>query len=483
MATYYWVGGTGTWDSSSTTNWAATSGGPGGAGVPDTFSQDVVIFDSLSGTGTCSVTSTSFCLSLTQSSPSVVILFTVQKALAPLGITHTHGTINLNDFAIGTSSYTFSGSTSARTLAFGTNGSFTLDGRSGTVFSCTDHTGLTTTGSKNVIFLPSLPLGRTILAGNFATATAATAFFIQIGPGTDTVDISAQAYLNLNFAAGGGFTGTLLSSGIRIFGSGVTFTSGMTISGITGSIDFRNTGAAVFSTNGKTVPVPLFINGAGGTTSLVGSYTSSSYISLDQGTLASTSSTINATYITSGSAGARTLNVTLTTVNLSNASAFATVFSLGTGTVTLNSGSSTINVSSATATTFDGGGRTFATVNQAGAGALTIAGSNTFTTLSNSVQPTTFRFTSGTTQTVTNFSVSGTTGNLVTIDASTSGTRATLSKSSGTVSVSNCSIKDSSATGGATWRALTTNGNVDGGNNLGWVFSLSGGGNFLAFFM
>jgi hypothetical protein len=258
----------------------------------------------------------------------------------------------------------------------------------------------------------------------------------------------------------------------------------MTISGITGSIDFRNTGSAVFSTNGKTVPVPLFINGAGGTTSLVGSYTSSSYISLDQGTLASTSSTINATYITSGSAGARTLNVTLTTVNLSNASAFATVFSLGTGTVTLNSLSSTINVSSATATTFDGGGRTFATVTQAGAGALTIAGSNTFTTLSNSVQPTTFRFTSGTTQTVTNFTISGTAGNLVTIDASTPGTRATLSKASGTVSVSNCYIQDSNATGGATWQALPANGNVDGGNNLGWVgLSSGGGGNFLAFFM
>jgi hypothetical protein len=49
MATYYWVGGSGTWDTSSTTNWSATSGGSGGAGVPTT--ADDVIFDVNSGPG------------------------------------------------------------------------------------------------------------------------------------------------------------------------------------------------------------------------------------------------------------------------------------------------------------------------------------------------------------------------------------------------------------------------------------------------
>jgi hypothetical protein len=58
-----------------------------------------------------------------------------------------------------------------------------------------------------------------------------------------------------------------------------------------------------------------------------------------------------------------------------------------------------------------------------------------------------------------------------------------LTKAGGTVSVSNCSITDSNATGTAVWQALTTNGNVDAGNNLGWVFSPPGGGNFLAFFI
>jgi hypothetical protein len=50
MATRYWVGGTGTWDASSTTNWSATSGGASGASAPT--SADSVIFNTAGGGGT-----------------------------------------------------------------------------------------------------------------------------------------------------------------------------------------------------------------------------------------------------------------------------------------------------------------------------------------------------------------------------------------------------------------------------------------------
>lgn len=43
MSTFYWVGGTGTWDTSNAANWSASSGGAGGAGVP--ASTDDVVFD------------------------------------------------------------------------------------------------------------------------------------------------------------------------------------------------------------------------------------------------------------------------------------------------------------------------------------------------------------------------------------------------------------------------------------------------------
>lgn len=54
MATYYWRGGAGTWDATSTTNWSTTSGGAGGAGPPT--SADNVIFNTLSNATAYAVT-------------------------------------------------------------------------------------------------------------------------------------------------------------------------------------------------------------------------------------------------------------------------------------------------------------------------------------------------------------------------------------------------------------------------------------------
>lgn len=49
-ASRFWVGGTGTWDSSTTTHWASSSGNAGGQSVPG--SADSVTFDGSSGGGT-----------------------------------------------------------------------------------------------------------------------------------------------------------------------------------------------------------------------------------------------------------------------------------------------------------------------------------------------------------------------------------------------------------------------------------------------
>ena len=54
MANRYWVGGTGTWDSFTTTQWSATSGGAGGASVPT--SADSVFFNSASSATAYTVT-------------------------------------------------------------------------------------------------------------------------------------------------------------------------------------------------------------------------------------------------------------------------------------------------------------------------------------------------------------------------------------------------------------------------------------------
>jgi hypothetical protein len=138
-------------------------------------------------------------------------------------------------------------------------------------------------------------------------------------------------------------------------------------------------------------------------------------------------------------------------------------------------------MSSASAKTFVGGGSTFnCTLSQDGAGALTITGGNTFNDIRNTVQPATITLPASTTNTFSNFSLSGTAGNLVTINSSTGGTQATISKSSGIVSNNYLSIQDSAATGGATWYAGANSTNVS--NNTGWLFTAPPGvGNFLIF--
>ena len=94
-------------------------------------------------------------------------------------------------------------------------------------------------------------------------------------------------------------------------------------------------------------------------------------------------------------------------------------------------------------------------------------------------------FTAGTTTTVTDFTLSGTAGDLVSLSSSSQGTQFTLSKASGVVSVDYINIEDCNATGGATWNAGGNSSNVN--NNSGWIFgaaapSYAVPGQFMAFF-
>jgi len=68
MATYYWVGGSGTWDASTTTNWALSSGGAGSAGFPT--SSDSVIFDLNSGAAPVVTISAAVCSACTIGAPT-----------------------------------------------------------------------------------------------------------------------------------------------------------------------------------------------------------------------------------------------------------------------------------------------------------------------------------------------------------------------------------------------------------------------------
>lgn len=316
--------------------------------------------------------------------------------------------------------------------------------------------------------------GGAAAAANYPLAQDTAVIDNSSGAGTLTVDgLSAGVAVGpLNMSARTTAFTLDVSSNIYIFGNWSNG-SGITLSGTAG-IFFDNRSPASITSAGKTFTQFITVRCVGTTLSLsdnfVCNYSFSSSPSITHGTF--NLNTFNASVDQIALSAGATLAIGSGTLTVSGS---GISFNMSpSGTVT---GAGKISMTSASAKTFAGGIKTYGHLENAGAGALTINGQNTFTTISNSVQPTTFTFPSGASVTVTNFNVSGTPGNLVTINATSTG-NATLSKASGAVVVSYCSITKSTATGGATWSALVADGNVNAGSNSGWNFGVSSNGLF-----
>jgi hypothetical protein len=290
------------------------------------------------------------------------------------------------------------------------------------------------------------------------------------GAGTVTV-LTTRPCQNLNFT---GFTGTLAGSAIiEPYGS-LTLDTAVTWT-FTGDIYLSaTTTGQTFDPKGITLNSALVLGarGTGGEWKLLSNLVLSKNILLINGTFDADIYNVTLTLV-SLSAGTKTLKLGSGTWTVTAAGNAWNANASSTG-LTVDPGTATIKMTSASAKTFFGGGFSWPTLDQGGAGALTIQQNNTFANITNSygaTGATSILFTASTTQTVTQFTASGTAGKLLTLDSTVAGTRFTLSDTSGTNSVSYCSIKNSIATGGATWQALTADGNVDAGNNLGWIFS------------
>lgn len=368
------------------------------------------------------------------------------------------GTLNLNGKTLTTGLFNSSGS-STRSIAFGT-GNITVNGAGGTLWTTATTAGLTTNGTQVVNVSYSGSAATTITPGALSEANSISFNFTA---GTYALTLSGTSFRDLNFT---GFSGTLNNNAARTIYGSLTISSTMTMgSGSEGAsaLTFAATsGTKTITINGKIFGFPVIFNGVGGTWQLQDAMTigSISQVTFTNGTV-----NLNGKTLTTRAAGTATGTKNLTfnggalVLSASSSSVYAVAFSNAapTGfTTTAGTGIGSISLTSATAKTFDGGGSTFnCTINQGGAGALTITGSNTFGNITNTVQPASVLFTAGTTTTFTSdFSLSGTAGNLVTISSVTAAQH-TLSKASGIVDVSYCNISYSNATGGATWNAFT----------------------------
>lgn len=230
------------------------------------------------------------------------------------------------------------------------------------------------------------------------------------------------------------------------------------------------------NTNGKSIGFMTFdATGVGGgtasttaTLTLTGAITCSSTLTHNQNNI--DLSTFNLTCTTYSSTGTANRQIKGSGGSLTTTSS-GTAFTLS-GTGFVGTAPYTISMTSATAKTFSSDGKVLnCTLNQGGAGALTITGSNTFADITATTRPSTITFTAGTTQTVSAFTLAGTAGNLVTINSSIAGTQFTLTRPTGVTNTNYLSIQDSLATtsGTGSWYAGTTSTNVS--NNSGWNFS------------
>lgn len=358
MATYYWVGGTGTWSGAGNTQFAASSGG-----VPTILnptSADTVNFDANSGTAaTVTVTATATCLTSTINKSDITLSLSGSPTFAGT-MTLTTGSLVLNGFTW-TTARVSSNNTNTRSVSFG-GGKFVANsgGTAGnTVWDFRDLTNLTLTGSFAADFTYAGAAGsRIVYHGSVAGGTETNSLnATYIGGGDSISEGGGIRYKNLVFS---GFTGIyLLGGAARTIYGNLTFVSGMTLSAGANTTTFAATsGTQQITTAALTIDTLFTQNAPGATVQLQDNLTlaSTRTYTLTAGTLDLKNLALTTGLFASSNSNARSIafgtgNITIT--------GSGTVW--GTGTITNFSytGTPTVNISnnSATATTVTTGAR------------------------------------------------------------------------------------------------------------------------------
>jgi len=410
--------------------------------------------------------------------------------------TLTLGTLDLNNRTLNIFGLFSSNVSSIRAIAFGTSGVINITNTgTGTYWDFGTISNFTRTGTPYVKFTGTNTTASTITVQHGTTSGGnednSMSFYFDSSP---TVTLSTSNWI-YDLGVLSGWNGSVIgqsTNNYTIYGSyygNVNSFGILTFSSTKSTARYLPTYSAF----------NVFINSSGaGTYNLqANSYFNNLYITsglfstngfnLTAGTLNFNNTntktlTFNSqvTFITSGFIG----DLTNTTINMTGSTFIA---GCNTGTITFDVPN--LTYPSITAFIDD----SFFTVNSLifGSGATTQTVTNL--TINNNVNGSTstidfnVQLFAGSTLNVGNITIAG--NNVagaiyVALSSTTAGTRATLSKTSGTVSVSYVKIKDSIATGGATWLAPTTSGNIDNGNNTGWIFGAYSANNskFLAFF-
>ena len=235
-----------------------------------------------------------------------------------------------------------------------------------------------------------------------------------------TIDMSARTTNTMTLATG---TTTPAICGNWINGTGTTLTG-------TGIITFAGRGSQTITSASKTFTQPTVITSPGGTVTLQDAYVNSASGGWGITTGTFNTGSFNFTAVVAGPSGT-TLSKTLTfgssTLTMTGS---GTAWSNTAGSTLTLTGTGTISLTSASAKTFAGGDFAYTdiTLNQGGAGTLTIGGNNTFKDITNTYKATgaTTINMGTTTQRVSQWTAAGEATRLLTIQGTSASSPCTL---------------------------------------------------------
>jgi len=219
MATYYWVGGNGTWDATTTTNWSSSSGGTGGAGFPT--SVDDVIFDISSGTGTITCTG-AVCNNLTVNPTQFMTLGTTSSTISIYG-----------------------------NLVFPATGSFTVSSLLSTTFAA-NTTGKTINIPSNINYNGAVTFNGVGGGWTLLSKLSISSSSLTLTNGSLNTNGFQLTFSQITYSATGIFSLTLGTSLIATTSWNFSNTTGLTFSGASSSFFYQNPGAAIFYGGGLT---------------------------------------------------------------------------------------------------------------------------------------------------------------------------------------------------------------------------------------